>query len=277
MQFGTRHLDLAQPQVMGILNVTPDSFFDGGKYLPNGKNIDNALNQAEKMVGEGASFIDVGGESTRPGALAVSLQEEMDRVLPVVEEITNKFDVVISVDTSSPEIMIEAARLGAGFINDVRALQKTGALEAAVQTGLPVCLMHMQGQPGTMQNMPEYSDVVDEVQSFFAERIGSCERAGINASNIILDPGFGFGKTDEHNLVLLKRMRELHPELPLLAGLSRKSILGRLLGRNENERLAGSIALAQYALQFGAVILRVHDVAETVDVVKLFQMLKENN
>ncbi|MFL0810326.1 MAG: dihydropteroate synthase [Agarilytica sp.] len=275
MPFAPRNLDLSQAQVMGILNVTPDSFFDGGRYIPQGKNVDSALNQAEKMCTEGASIIDVGGESTRPGAAAVSQQEEMDRVLPVVEAIARSLDVVISVDTSTPALMREAAMIGAGFINDVRALQREGAAETAAETGLPVCLMHMQGQPCSMQTKPNYSDLIGEVRDFFAERIAACETAGIPASRIVLDPGFGFGKSDAHNLTLLKHMRELHPDLPLLAGLSRKSIIGRLLNRNEDERLAGSLALAQYALQYGAVILRVHDVAETVDIVKLYHEIQK--
>ncbi len=283
MQFGSKSIDLSCHQVMGILNVTPDSFFDGGQYFRrggNGSDISPALKQVESMVLAGASFIDVGGESTRPGAKPVSLQEEMDRVLPVVEAVSSSADVVISVDTSTPEIMLEAAKLGAGLINDVRALQKPGAIEAAKKTGLPVCLMHMQGQPKSMQTLPKYDDVIEEVQHFFEQRISACCAAGIAEEQIILDPGFGFGKNDRHNIALLKNMRKLQTSLsgesevmPLLAGISRKSMIGRLLGRSENERLAGSLALAQYALEYGASILRVHDVPETVDIVNMFKII----
>ncbi len=282
MQFGSKSIDLSCPQVMGILNVTPDSFFDGGQYFRrgSGSDISPAMKQAESMVLAGASFIDVGGESTRPGAKAVSLQEEMDRVLPVVEGIASSTDVVISVDTSTPEIMLEAAKLGAGLINDVRALQKPGAIGAAKSANLPVCLMHMQGQPKSMQAQPEYEDVIEEVKHFFDQRISACRVAGIADDQIILDPGFGFGKNDRHNIALLKNMRKLQTSysgesgaMPLLAGISRKSMIGRLLGRSEHERLAGSLALGQYALEYGASILRVHDVAETVDIVKMFQII----
>ncbi len=276
MQFGSRLVSLDTPKVMGILNVTPDSFFDGGRYFAESEpDCASALAHARAMVDAGASFIDVGGESTRPGAAAVSLQEEMDRVLPVVEAIACALDVVISVDTSSPEVMREAAALGAGFINDVRALQKPGALAAAQATGLPVCLMHMQGQPHTMQDQPVYDSVVDEVKAFFVERMAACNQAGIPSEHIILDPGFGFGKTDAHNLLLLKQMVSLAVEgRPILAGLSRKSLLGRLLGRDQNERLPGSLALALYALQYGARILRVHDVAATQDIVNLYTKIE---
>lgn len=274
IQFGSRRIDLSHPRVMGILNVTPDSFFDGGQYFRSGGDIAPALQHAESMVEAGATFVDVGGESTRPGAKAVSLQEEMDRVLPVVEALAKRLDVVISVDTSTPEIMLESSKLGAGLINDVRALQKPGALEAAKATHLPVCLMHMQGQPRSMQAKPEYDDVIAEVNAFFEQRIAACQSAGIALEKIILDPGFGFGKNDRHNIALLKNMRKLQPSaIPVLAGVSRKSMIGRLLGREENERLAGSLALAQYALEFGANILRVHDVQETLDIVNMFRIV----
>ncbi len=276
-QFGSRKMDLGCPRVMGILNVTPDSFFDGGEYYQAGDDISAALARAEQMAEDGAAFIDVGGESTRPGAAPVTLQEELDRVIPVVEALAKNVDVVISVDTSTPEVMREAAKLGAGFINDVRALQKDGAMTAASESGLPVCLMHMQGQPGTMQAAPHYEDVVSEVATFFSSRVTACLNAGIDAGKIILDPGFGFGKNDSHNITLLKNMRMFQSDqTPVLAGLSRKSMIGRLLGRSEDERLAGSLALAQYALHYGANILRVHDVKETADVVKLFQLIEMN-
>ncbi len=276
-QFGSRQLDLSCPRIMGVLNVTPDSFFDGGKYYRADDDISAAIERAELMTKDGAAFIDVGGESTRPGAVPVSLQEELDRVLPVVEALAKNVDAIISVDTSTPTVMREAVKLGAGLINDVRALQKEGAIVAASESGVPVCLMHMQGQPSTMQTNPGYDDVVSDVASFFEDRLKECRMAGIDADKIILDPGFGFGKSDSHNITLLKNIRVFQSgEFPVLAGLSRKSMIGRLLGRSEDERLAGSLALAQYALHYGANILRVHDVKETVDIVKLFQHIEVN-
>ena len=263
---GNRVLDLAQPQVMGILNVTPDSFSDGGRF--SGR--DAALRHAAEMVAAGATLIDVGGESTRPGARAVSPAEELERVAPAVEAIARELDVVISLDTSTPAVMREGARLGAGMINDVRALRRDGALDAAADTGLPVCLMHMLGEPGNMQQDPRYGDVVREVRDFLAERMQACEAAGIPAERVILDPGFGFAKTLAHNLSLFKHMEALH-ELgrPLLVGVSRKSMIGQALGREVHQRLYGSLALAALAVAKGACILRVHDVAETVDAVRM--------
>lgn len=270
-QCGSRTLDLSTPQVMGILNATPDSFSDGGQlYGQTGLCVDLALKRAEQMLVEGASIIDVGGESTRPGASIVGLEEELARVVPVVEAISRELDVVISVDTSSPEVMCEAAKVGAGIINDVRALTREGALAAAAQTGLPVCLMHMQGQPDHMQDKPGYENVALDVMNFLQQRVSVCEAAGIARSKICLDPGFGFGKTDAHNLQLLKQLPQLVEQgFPVLAGLSRKSILGRLLNRDIDARLAGSLALAMLAVQGGANILRVHDVAATVDVINV--------
>lgn len=270
-QCGSRTLDLSTPQVMGILNATPDSFSDGGHlYGQTGLCVDLALKRAEQMLVEGASIIDVGGESTRPGASIVGLEEELARVVPVVEAISRELDVVISVDTSSPEVMCEAAKVGAGIINDVRALTREGALAAAAQTGLPVCLMHMQGQPDHMQDKPGYENVALDVMNFLQQRVSECEAAGIARSKICLDPGFGFGKTDAHNLQLLKQLPQLVEQgFPVLAGLSRKSILGRLLNRDTDARLAGSLALAMLAVQGGANILRVHDVAATVDVINV--------
>jgi dihydropteroate synthase len=263
---GNRVLDLAQPHVMGILNVTPDSFSDGGRF--SGR--DAALRHAAEMVAAGATLIDVGGESTRPGARAVSPTEELERVAPAVEAIARELDVVISLDTSTPTVMREGARLGAGMINDVRALRRDGALDAAADTGLPLCLMHMLGEPGNMQQDPRYGDVVREVRDFLAERMQACEAAGIPAERIILDPGFGFAKTLAHNLSLFKHMEALH-ELgrPLLVGVSRKSMIGQALGREVHQRLYGSLALAALAVAKGACILRVHDVAETVDAVRM--------
>ena len=263
---GNRVLDLAHPQVMGILNVTPDSFSDGGRF----RQRDEALRHAAAMVAAGASLIDVGGESTRPGALQVSADEELQRVAPVVEAIAAELDVIISVDTSCPQVMRESARLGAGLINDVRSLRREGALQAAAESGLPVCLMHMQGEPETMQKNPHYDDLVAEVQAFFAERMAACAAAGIDAERIILDPGFGFAKNLQHNLSLFKHMQVLHGfARPLLVGVSRKSMIGQALGREVDQRLAGGLALAALAVAKGACILRVHDVAETVDVVRM--------
>ncbi|MEE4228240.1 dihydropteroate synthase [Pseudomonas viridiflava] len=263
---GNRVLDLAHTHVMGILNATPDSFSDGGRY----SQLDSALRHAQEMVAAGATLIDVGGESTRPGARPVSPAEEVDRVAPVVERIARELDVIISVDTSTPEVIVESARLGAGLINDVRSLQRPGALEAAAATGLPVCLMHMLGEPGDMQDNPHYQDLVGEVSVFLADRMERCEAAGIPKDRIILDPGFGFAKTLEHNLSLFRHMEALHAlGRPLLVGVSRKSMIGAVLGRPVGERLIGGLALAALAMTKGARILRVHDVAETADVVRM--------
>ncbi|WP_434561007.1 dihydropteroate synthase [Pseudomonas sp. Z5-35] len=263
---GNRVLDLAHTHVMGILNVTPDSFSDGGRF----SQLDAALRHAEAMVSAGATLIDVGGESTRPGARAVSPTEELERVAPIVERIHRELDVIISVDTSTPAVMREAARLGAGLINDVRSLQRDGALDAAAATGLPVCLMHMLGEPGTMQNDPHYGNVTREVGEFLAERMSQCAGAGIPAERIILDPGFGFAKTLAHNLSLFKHMEALHAlGRPLLVGVSRKSMIGNALGRPVGERLHGGLALAALAITKGARVLRVHDVVETMDVVRM--------
>ncbi|MCJ8176002.1 dihydropteroate synthase [Pseudomonas viridiflava] len=263
---GNRVLDLAHTHVMGILNATPDSFSDGGRY----SQLDAALRHAQEMVAAGATLIDVGGESTRPGARPVSPAEEVDRVAPVVERIARELDVIISVDTSTPEVIVESARLGAGLINDVRSLRRPGALEAAAATGLPVCLMHMLGEPGDMQDNPHYKDLVGEVSVFLADRMERCEAAGILKDRIILDPGFGFAKTLEHNLSLFRHMEALHAlGRPLLVGVSRKSMIGAVLGRPVGERLIGGLALAALAMTKGARILRVHDVAETADVVRM--------
>ena len=263
---GNRVLDLSRPQVMGILNVTPDSFSDGGRF----DRRDAALRHAEAMVKAGAALVDVGGESTRPGARPVSPIEDLERVAPVVEAIAAELDVIISVDTSTPAVMRECARLGAGLINDVRSLRREGALDAAAATGLPVCLMHMRGEPGNMQENPQYEDIAKEVAAFLRERIEACAAAGISSERVILDPGFGFAKNLSHNLCLFKRMQVLH-ELgrPLLVGVSRKSMIGQVLGKDVGERLYGSLALAALAVAKGARILRVHDVAETVDVVAM--------
>ncbi|WP_282366983.1 dihydropteroate synthase [Pseudomonas sp. PS02290] len=263
---GNRVLDLSRTHVMGILNITPDSFSDGGRFAQR----DLALRHAEAMMLAGATLIDVGGESTRPGARSVSPVEELERVAPVVEAISAELDVIISVDTSTPAVIRETARLGAGLINDVRSLRRDGALDAAVATGLPVCLMHMRGEPTDMQNDPHYTDLIGEVSAFLRERLEQCVAAGIPAEMIILDPGFGFAKTLEHNLSLFKHMEALHAlGRPLLVGVSRKSMIGKVLDKPVDQRLHGALALAAMAMVKGAKILRVHDVSETVDVVRM--------
>lgn len=256
---------------MGILNITPDSFSDGGRFAQR----DLALRHAEAMVNAGAALIDVGGESTRPGARTVSSDEELERVAPVVEAINRELDVIISVDTSTPAVIRETARLGAGLINDVRSLQRDGALDAAVATGLPVCLMHMRGEPTDMQNDPRYDDLLGEVSSFLRGRMDACIAAGIAREKIILDPGYGFAKTLEHNLSLFKHM-EVLLELgrPLLVGVSRKSMIGKVLDKPVDQRLYGALALAGMAMIKGARILRVHDVPETVDVVRMIEAVE---
>jgi dihydropteroate synthase len=271
MNFAGRTLDMTQCHVMGVLNVTPDSFSDGGRF----DRPQQALAHARQMVEDGASFIDVGGESTRPGAKPVSLQQELDRVCPVVEAIVGELDVVISIDTSSPQVMTQAAALGAGLINDVRALTRDGALQAAANTGLPVCLMHSQGEPDTMQNNPQYQDVCAQVSLFLAQRILAAQSAGIDSARIMLDLGFGFGKSLEHNLQLLARAEQFTVlGYPLLLGLSRKSMLGAITGRNVEERLPASLAAATICAMKGASVVRVHDVRETIDVVKMAAAIK---
>lgn len=263
---GDRELDLSRTHVMGILNTTPDSFSDGGRF----QQLDAALSHIERMIDEGATLIDVGGESTRPGAAAVSVDQELQRVVPVVEAIKARFDVIVSVDTSTPAVMRESAAVGAGLINDVRALQRPGALQAAADSGLPVCLMHMRGEPQTMQDAPHYESILDEVGRFLTERVEACESVGIGRERLLLDPGFGFGKTLEHNLQLFARMQLLQPQgLPLLVGVSRKSMIGQLLDRPVDQRLAGGLALATLAVVRGARIIRVHDVAATADAVRM--------
>ena len=270
MQFGKHFIDLSQPHVMGILNVTPDSFSDGGKHA----NVKQALEHALRMIDEGATFIDVGGESTRPGAPDVSLQEELDRTIPVIEAISKNTDCVISIDTSKADVMREAVRAGTGLINDVRALQEPGALQAAAEAKVPVCLMHMQGQPRTMQDNPEYEDVVKDVGQFLLQRAQICEEAGISKDAILFDPGYGFGKSLEHNYALVKHLPTLMAlGYPVLVGMSRKSMIGNLLNRKVDERLAGSISLATIVAQMGAQIIRVHDVKETADAVNIVKML----
>lgn len=263
---GNRTLDLSRTQVMGVLNVTPDSFSDGGRFVGR----DQALQHAQAMVDAGAALIDIGGESTRPGAAEVSVQQEMDRVLPIVEALAGQVDAALSIDTSTPEVMRESARLGAHLINDVRSLSRPGAVEAAVESGLPVCLMHMQGQPGTMQLSPEYNDVVAEVERYLAERIAACEAAGLSRQQLMVDPGFGFGKTLGHNLALLDQLARFQSfDCPVLVGMSRKSMIGDVLGKPVDQRLYGSLAVAVMAALKGAAIVRVHDVAQTVDAIAM--------
>ena len=272
MNFAGRALDMSRCYVMGILNVTPDSFSDGGKF----NRPDMALQRARQMVADGAAFIDIGGESTRPGATPVSVQEELDRVCPVVEAVARELDAVVSVDTSAPEVMVETAKLGAGLINDVRALQREGAPEVVARAGIPVCIMHIQGEPDTMQDHPEYRNVRREVSSFLSERMRVAEMAGVRPENILLDPGFGFGKSLEHNLQLLASLEQMHIfGHPLLIGVSRKSMLGHITGRDVNERLPASLAAATISAMKGASIIRVHDVRETVDAVRVVTAVKE--
>ena len=259
-------LDLELPVVMGILNVTPDSFSDGGRFVER----DAAIRQALAMQAEGAAIIDVGGESTRPGSAGVAVQEELERVIPVVEALHAELEIPVSIDTSKPVVMREAVAAGAGMINDVNALRAEGALDAAAVTGVPVCLMHMQGEPRTMQQAPRYGDVVEEVKAFLARRVEACVAAGVQEEKILLDPGFGFGKSLEHNLELLRNLEQLRQlGRPLLVGISRKSMLGALTGRDTGERLAASVAAAVLAVERGARIMRVHDVAATVDAIRI--------
>jgi dihydropteroate synthase len=264
-------LDLKEPCVMGVLNVTPDSFSDGGRHA----TVDEAVARGAAMAAEGAAIIDVGGESTRPGAADVPVREELERVLPVVEQLVRRVPVPISVDTSKPEVMRAALAAGASLVNDVRALCAPGALEAVAGSGAAVCLMHMLGEPRTMQAAPTYSDVVGQVRQFLAERVRACLAAGIERERISVDPGIGFGKRPEHNLALLAALDRLaDADLPVLVGVSRKSLVGIITGRPPEGRLAGSVAFAALAVMGGAAIIRAHDVAETVDAVKVASALK---
>lgn len=267
-----KSLDLSAPRIMGILNVTPDSFSDGGKFF----SPDAALKQALKLVEDGADILDIGGESTRPGSEVVPVQQEIDRVAPVIEAISAEIDVPISIDTMKAEVMRAAVAAGAGLINDVNALRSDNALETAVELGVPVCLMHMQGTPQTMQNEPQYADVVKEVEQFLLERVAVCEKAGIKPEQIMLDPGFGFGKRARHNLRLMKHLSQLTAlPYPVLVGVSRKSIIGDMLKVSVNERLAGSLSLASIAVWQGAKLIRTHDVKQTAQAVKLSHHVKQ--
>ena len=268
MQFKHKHLDLSQPRVMGILNVTPDSFSDGGRFT----QVDAAMQQAQQMVAEGAGIIDVGGESTRPGAQPVNEQQELERVIPVVERIARELDVIVSIDTSKAGVMREAIAAGAHMINDVQALRETDAIATAAQLHTPVCLMHMLGEPRTMQSQPEYQDVVAEVRAFLQQRVQACVAAGIPHDQLILDPGFGFGKTLQHNLSLFKHLPQLvQLGYPVLVGVSRKSMLGSILNLPVEQRLSGSLGLAALAVWLGASIIRAHDVGATVQAIQAVQ------
>ncbi len=268
-----KSLDLSRPHVMAILNVTPDSFSDGGKY----NSIELALAQVDKMIKAGVSIVDVGGESTRPGAPDVSLEEELRRVVPVIKAIREKYDVWISVDTSKAEVMRQAIDAGADLINDIRSLQEPGALEVAAEASLPICLMHMKGQPRTMQVDPHYDDLMGDVSAFLEERIAACEAAGIDKSQLILDPGFGFGKTIEHNYHMLAHLEKLHEfGLPILAGMSRKSMIFKLLDKPAAECTNASVVCATIAAMKGAQIIRVHDFEETIEAMKVVEMTKNN-
>lgn len=280
IKVGDRIIDLNFPAVMGILNVTPDSFSDGGQFHAGSESgvfriaLDKTLAHAAAMLASGASIIDVGGESTRPGAQAISEQEEADRVLPVVEAIAQRLDVAVSVDTSTPSVMTAAIGLGAGLINDVRALGRAGALAALAPQDAAVCLMHMRGQPETMQDGADYADVVDEVMAFLRARIDACREAGIARERLIVDPGFGFGKTAAHNYQLLRQLNCFQSlGLPIVIGVSRKSMLGAATGRAVDQRLAAGIAATMVALQHGAAIVRTHDVAQTIDAINIHRAI----
>jgi len=265
---------LKNVQVMGILNVTPDSFSDGGKFA----QFDRALKQVEFMVENGVDIIDIGGESTRPGAVDVSEKDEVERVIPLLKAIKSRFNICVSIDTSKAIVMEEAITFGANMINDVRALQNTGCLDVVAKSDVAVCLMHMKGLPRTMQKSPQYNNVINDIIAFFEQRIVSCNQKGIESKRIILDPGFGFGKTLEHNYQMLAQFSLFKKfNLPLLAGTSRKSMIGGLLNRDVEQRLAGSLTTAILAVQQGASIIRVHDVAETVDAVKILTAVAQNN
>lgn len=265
---GGRPLALDRPRIMGIVNVTPDSFSDGGLHA----GVEAAISHALELAVQGADILDIGGESTRPGATLVSVEEELLRVIPVIEGLRDRSPLPISIDTSKPEVMRAAIAAGAGMINDVHALGRDGAMDAAAELGVPVCLMHMQGDPATMQDDPRYEDVVAEVHAFFTQRLFACQMAGIDRKKIIVDPGFGFGKTLEHNLRLLRQLpRLVELGVPVLAGLSRKGMIGAITGRAMDERVVGSAVAALIAVQNGAAIVRVHDVAATRDALEIWR------
>jgi dihydropteroate synthase len=273
---GARRLDLSRPRIMGVLNVTPDSFSDGGQLYRDGRvDTDVLLARAEKMLAEGADILDVGGESTRPGAAAVSEAEELDRVVTAVEALAQHCDTIISVDTSTPSVMTESARCGAGLLNDVRGFRRPQALQAAADSGLALCVMHMQGEPGTMQTAPAYSDVVQDISEFLSQRLADMGAVGIDLDRVVIDPGFGFGKTAEQNFELLARLEALcYQRQPVLVGLSRKSMISSVLDRPPEQRMVASVALALMAVERGARIVRVHDVAATFDALSMWQTIR---
>lgn len=271
LKIGRHELKLDRARIMAVLNMTPDSFSDGGRFV----GLDAALAQAERLIAEGADVIDVGGESTRPGAESVSADAEMARVVPVVEAISARFDVPISIDTSKPEVMRAAVAAGAGLVNDVNALRADGALDVVAELKVSVCLMHMRGEPRTMQEAPHYDDVVGDVKRFLADRVLACRMAGVDPKRIVVDPGFGFGKSLEHNLALLAQLGQFASiEVPLLVGLSRKRMIGAIIGREIGQRAAGSAAAALLAVERGARIVRVHDVAVTRDALAMYEALR---
>ena len=274
LQCGQRSLSLETPKIMGVLNVTPDSFSDGGQLLSSSGLLlqDRLLERAAQMVKAGAAVLDIGGESTRPGAAPVSLQQELDRVMDAVRVIAPRLDVILSVDTSTPEVMREAAQAGAGLLNDVRAFLREGAMDAAVASRLPVCLMHMSDEPDRMQQQTDYGDVVTDVKTFLERRIAACLETGISKDQVMIDPGFGFGKTVAQNYEMLRRLEEFASfELPILVGVSRKSMIGAITGRPASERVVPSAVLAVMAAARGASVIRVHDVAETADALAVWQ------
>jgi dihydropteroate synthase len=274
LRCGARVLDLSSPVVMGVLNVTPDSFSDGGRY----RDLASAVRRARELVAEGAAILDVGGESTRPGATPPTVDEELRRVVPVVRAIATELDVVVSVDTSRAEVVEAAVEAGATMINDVRGLRDEATLAAAARARVAVCVMHMQGEPATMQDNPRYDDVVAEVRRYLAERVAACRAAGIGVDALAVDPGFGFGKALEHNLALLESLEAFTTlGASLLVGLSRKAMIGTLTGRPPHDRLAGSVALAAIAASRGAAIVRAHDVAATLDAVKIGAALRRES
>ena len=270
---GARTLDLSRPRIMGVLNVTPDSFSDGGQLYRDGRvDTDALLKRAEQMLGEGADILDVGGESTRPGATVVSEAEELDRVVTAVEALDQHYDTIISVDTSTPSVMSESAKCGAGLLNDVRGFQRPQALQTAADSGLALCVMHMQGEPDTMQTAPTYSDVVQDIAEFLSQRLAHLGAVGIDLDRVVIDPGFGFGKTAEQNFELLARLEVLsNLGQPVLVGLSRKSMISSVLDRPPEQRMVASVALALMAVERGARIVRAHDVGATLDALSMWQ------
>ena len=270
LNLGSRTLDLSKPKIMGVLNITPDSFSDGGKY----QSLDHALSACEKMIDEGASIIDVGGESTKPGSSPIEAGIQIDRVIPVIQSIKKNFDTIVSVDTGDPVVMREAIKNGAEIVNDVYALKNTVDMDFLSGENKAICLMHMKGSPSSMQENPVYDDLITEIKSFLEERINYCLRAGKNRESLIIDPGFGFGKTLRHNILLLKNIEQLkYLKVPICVGISRKSFIGKITNKTINERLYGSLGATLIALQNGANIIRTHDVGPTTDIINLYNSL----